>query len=124
MEREGDYNLEEKRAGVRRQELLKGRWKIGDMLQRRKTFLTRKQYGRKTWPEGRKNPKKGFTEYVRFIWPYVLFITFVFFGSLVAGYISAASFPSMADTLRESFSSRFGSIHVNEPSFHNVRDLS
>lgn len=70
-----------------------------------------------TWPENRKSPKKGFTGYVRFIWPYVLFISFVFFASLLTGYISAANFPSMAEALRESFSSRFEPIMSMRPLF-------
>ncbi|MGI5992752.1 MAG: stage II sporulation protein M [Methanosarcina sp.] len=65
----------------------------------------------------RKDPKKEFTRYVRFIWPYAVIMAFVFFGALVIGYSSAASFPSMADALRESFSSRFESIMKMSPLF-------
>ncbi|HEY3363158.1 MAG TPA: stage II sporulation protein M [Methanosarcina sp.] len=68
-----------------------------------------------TWEKGIKSPKTGFIGYVSFIWPYLLFITFVFFGSLVTGYISAEHFPSMADALRESFSSRFESLMTMSP---------
>lgn len=87
METEKDQNLEERRVGVQVE----------------------------TWEKDIKNPKKGFIGYVSFIWPYLLFITFVFFGSLVTGYISAEHFPSMADALRESFSSRFESLMTMSP---------
>jgi Uncharacterized membrane protein len=87
METEKDQNLEERRVGVQVE----------------------------TWEKDIKNPKKGFIGYVSFIWPYLLFITFVFFGSLVTGYISAEHFPSMADALRESFSSRFESLMTMNP---------
>jgi stage II sporulation protein M len=45
--------------------------------------------------------------YIRALWPYLFVIVSVFFGSLLTGYASAASFPDMADTLMKSFSSRF-----------------
>jgi stage II sporulation protein M len=116
MEREGDYNLEERRAGVMKAGTPEGQIENREYAAEEKDFLPGSNT-EETWPEGRRYPKKGFTEYVRFIWPYVLFITFVFFGSLVAGYISAASFPSMADALRESFSARFESIMSMSPLF-------
>ena len=52
---------------------------------------------------------------MRFIWPYAAIMAIVFFGALVTGYISAANFPSMADALRESFSSRFESLLTMDP---------
>jgi stage II sporulation protein M len=61
----------------------------------------------KTFPNGRKSRISGFTSYARFISPYVLIITFVFFGSLITGYASSAAFPDMANSVMESFSSRF-----------------
>lgn len=58
-----------------------------------------------------------FTGYVHFIWPYVLIITFVFFGALFVGYTSAANFPNMADTLMEGFSTRFAPLLAMPPLF-------
>jgi stage II sporulation protein M len=55
------------------------------------------------------------TRYVRALWPYLLVIVFVFFGSLLTGYVSAANFPEMADTLMKSFSSRFGPLLSMSP---------
>ena len=70
----------------------------------------------KTWPESGKNSRKAeFTGYVHILWPYLLFIVFVFFGSLITGYASAASFPDMADTLMKGFSSRFGPLLTMSP---------
>lgn len=57
--------------------------------------------------ERRSSKVSGFTGYVRFVWPYVLFITFVFFVALLAGYISSINFPDMSNKLMEGFSSRF-----------------
>lgn len=107
MGTEENRNLEEKNAGIQAETPPGKMENKGHAAER--DFLT----GRReveTWPEGRKGPRKRFTEYVRFILPYALIMAFVFFGSLVAGYNSAASFPSMADALRESFSSRYASI--------------
>lgn len=112
METEGDNNLEEKKAGVQA-EIPAEEIKNKGYAVKERDFLTKKEA--EAWPEGRKGPEKGFTGYLRFIWPYLLIITFVFFGSLVTGYISAANFPSMADTLRESFSSRFESLMTMSP---------
>lgn len=56
-----------------------------------------------------------FTGYLHFIQPYVLFITFVFFGALLAGYTSSANFPDMADQLMEGFSSRFAPLLAMPP---------
>jgi stage II sporulation protein M len=53
--------------------------------------------------------------YVRILWPYLVVIVFIFFGSLITGYASAASFPSMADTLMKGFSSRFGPLLTMSP---------
>lgn len=62
----------------------------------------------KPWAQGRKNSRiSGFTSYVRFLWPYILIITFVFFGSLVAGYAWAGTSPDMANNVMQGFSSRF-----------------
>lgn len=58
-----------------------------------------------------------FKGYLRFILPYVLFITFVFFGALVAGYTSSANFPDMANKLMEGFSSRFAPLVSMPPIF-------
>lgn len=65
--------------------------------------------------ERKKSRIRGFTRYVRFIWPYVLIITFVFFGSLVAGYAWAVSSPDMANDVMQNFSSRFQPFLNMEP---------
>jgi stage II sporulation protein M len=59
--------------------------------------------------------KVGFTGYLRFIWPYVFIITFIFIGSFLAGYISVESFPDLANNLMKSFSSRFGPLLEKGP---------
>ena len=123
MEREEDYNLQEKKAGVQT-ETPEGEIENRGYAREEKDFLTGNKEA-ETWPEGGKSSKKsGFAEYLRFIWPYFLIITFVFFGSLVAGYVSAASFPDMADNLVEGFSSRFGPLLEMKPSLYNVCNLS
>lgn len=112
MEREGDSDLEKKRAEVQMEGTSDGEAVNREYATEETYFLSRET---ETWQDSQKDPKKGFTGYVRFIWPYVLIMTFVFFGSLVAGYSSAANFPSMAEALRESFSSRFEPIMAMEP---------
>ncbi len=114
MEREGNYSLEE-RTGVQ-EGTPQGEIENKGYAVEEKDFLPGRREA-ETWYDGRKTPKKGFKEYVRFIWPYAIIMAFVFFGALVAGYSSAASFPSMADALRESFSSRFQSIMTMSPLF-------
>ncbi len=65
---------------------------------------------------GRKNSKKDyFIGYMNILWPYLIIIIFVFFGSLLAGYASAASFPHMADNLMKNFSSRFAPLRTMSP---------
>ena len=95
MEREDDYDLQERKervpAGTPDREA-------------------------KTWPgSGKYSRKAEFAGYVRTLWPYLVVIVFVFFGSLITGYASAASFPSMADALMKGFSSRFGPILTMSP---------
>lgn len=71
-----------------------------------------------SWSGGRSSSRvSGFTDYVHFIWPYVLFITFVFFGALLAGYTSSENYPEMADKLIEGFSSRFAPLLSMHPIF-------
>ena len=61
-----------------------------------------------TFQVGRNNSKKDdFIGYMSMLWPYLVIIIFVFFGSLLMGYASAASFPHMAANLMKEFSSRF-----------------
>jgi stage II sporulation protein M len=70
----------------------------------------------KTWPSsGKYSRKVEFIGYIRTLWPYLAIIVFIFFGSLVTGFASAASFPSMADTLMKGFSSRFGPLLAMNP---------
>jgi stage II sporulation protein M len=64
---------------------------------------------------GRTSRKAEFTGYIGILWPYLFVIVSVFFGSLLTGYVSAASFPDMADTLMKSFSSRFGPLLAMSP---------
>jgi stage II sporulation protein M len=112
MEIEEDQKLEERSAGVQAETPAEEKENKEYIIKEREIFTKREG---ETWAESRKDPKKGFKGYIRFIWPYLLFITFVFFGSLVTGYISAAHFPSMADALRETFSSRFESLMTMNP---------
>lgn len=111
MEKE-DYDSEERKTGERTKT---PQGKIErEYAAEEKAFLPGSVTA-ETWRDDRKNPKKGFTEYVHFIWPYAAIMAIVFFGALVTGYISAANFPSMADALRESFSSRFESLLTMDP---------
>lgn len=114
MEREDDYNSEDIRAGVQMSETPEEKMENRGYAAEENDFFPGSSSA-DTWRNIRKDPKKGFTGYVRFIWPYILIISFVFFGSLVAGYVSAEYFPSMADSLRESFSSRFEPIMTMNP---------
>lgn len=106
METETDHELEEKKTVVP-EETPTGETENNRYTVTEDVSLTKRES--ETWEYGQ-NPKKGFKEYVHILSPYLLFITVVFFGSLVTGYISAAHFPSMAETLRESLSARFESI--------------
>ncbi len=106
METEKDYDLEERKT-VSQEKTSTGETENNGYAVMEEFSLNKSDS--EAW-EYEKNPKKEFKEYVRVLSPYLLFITFVFFGSLVTGYISAAHLPSMAETLRESLSSRFESI--------------
>ena len=116
MEREKDYYLQERNGEVRAETPdWDGEKKI--YASRENAFLavpgeTKSRSG------GRSLPKVSeFTSYLHFIWPYVLFMTFVFFGALFAGYTSSANFPGMANTLMEDFSSRFAPLMAMPPIF-------
>lgn len=113
MEREEDSDLEEKQARVQT-ETPEGEIENRGYAREEKDFLTGNRVV-EAWPEGGKSSKRGFTGYLHLIWPYFLFITFVFFASLIAGYVSVASFPDMADNLIKSFSSRFGPLREMKP---------
>lgn len=70
----------------------------------------------RTLPGSKKYSRKAdFVRYVRTLWPYLIVIVFIFFGSLLTGYASAESFPSMADTLIKNFTSHFGPILKMSP---------
>jgi stage II sporulation protein M len=69
-----------------------------------------------TFQVGRNNSKKDdFIGYMSMLWPYLVIIIFVFFGSLLMGYASAASFPHMAANLMKEFSSRFSPLMTMGP---------
>ncbi len=69
-----------------------------------------------TFQVGRNNSKKDdFIGYMTMLWPYLVIIIVVFFGSLLMGYASAASFPHMADNLMKEFSSRFAPLLTLSP---------
>jgi stage II sporulation protein M len=115
MERE-DYDVQERSGGV----------PMGtpDEEMENKGYAAKKEdfytanRGEKTWPGSRTDSRKAeFTGYISILWPYLLVIVLVFFGSLLTGYASAANFPDMADTLMKSFSSRFGSLLTMSPLF-------
>jgi stage II sporulation protein M len=102
MEREERHDLRDKGAGVQ-SETPEG--EIEDRRYNENELLTENEEV-KTWHDNRKKSKiSGFTRYLHFISPYVLVITFVFFGSLFAGSASSAVFPDMANGVLESFSS-------------------
>ena len=114
MEREGDYDLQEKREGV----VIgtpDGEMENKEYAETEKDFSTSNTEA-KTWPESRKKSRKAeFTGYIQILWPYLIIIVFVFFGSLLTGYASAASFPDMANTMMKNFSSRFGPLLTMSP---------
>ncbi|KKG11198.1 stage II sporulation protein M [Methanosarcina sp. 2.H.A.1B.4] len=114
MEREEDYYLRERKGEVRA-ETPEGEREEKIYAPAENAFLA--AHGEtKFRPGGRSTSKVSeFTSYLRFIWPYVIFITFVFFGALFAGYTSSANFPDMADTLMEGFSSRFAPLMDKPP---------
>lgn len=116
MEREDDYNSDERKTGVQTAGTPEGEMGNRGYAAEEKGFFPGSS-AVEAWHDSRKDPKKGFTEYLRFIWPYALLMAFIFFVFLGVGYYSASSFPSMAETLRESFSSRFASIMTLNPLF-------
>ena len=116
MEKDDDYNSEKIKNGVQTAGTPEGEMENREYLTEGKDFLPANSAA-ENWHGNRINPKKGFTGYLRFIWPYALLMAFIFFVFLFIGYNSAASFPSMAETLRESFSSRFASIMTMNPLF-------
>ncbi len=115
MERKEDCYSQERNEEVRA-ETLEGERKEQTYVPAEDAFLADSR-------EIKSNPGRStsraseFTSYIRFIGPYVLFITFVFFGALFAGYASSASFPEMANTLMEGFSSRFAPLLAMSPIF-------
>ncbi len=116
MEREKDYYLQERNGEVRA-ETPGGTGEEKIYATPENAFLT--AHGETKSRSGGRGASKvsEFTSYLRFIWPYVLFMTVVFFGALFAGYTSSANFPDMADTLMESFSSRFAPLMAMPPIF-------
>ncbi len=66
-------------------------------------------------PERDLSGRKGFFNYVNFIGPYVLIITFVFFASAFAGYAYSASFPEISERVMEEFAAQFGGILGLQP---------
>lgn len=115
-EREDNYSSEERKAAVQTAETPEGEMENRGYVAEEKDFFPGSSTA-ETWRDSRKGPKTGFAGYLRFIWPYALLMAFIFFVFLVVGYNSASSFPSMAETLRESFSSRFASIMTMNPLF-------
>lgn len=61
-------------------------------------------------PERDISGKKGFFNYVNFIGPYTLIITFVFFASAFGGYAYSASTPEISRMVMEAFEAQFGGI--------------
>lgn len=61
-------------------------------------------------PERDISGKEGFFNYVNFIRPYVLLITFVFFAAAFAGYAYSASVPEISEMVMEEFEAQFGGI--------------
>jgi stage II sporulation protein M len=114
MGREEDYDSQEKREGV----VIgtpDGEMENKEYAETEKDFSTSNTEA-KTWPDSRKKSRKAeFTGYIQILWPYLIIIVFVFFGSLLTGYASAASFPDMANTLMKGFSSRFAPLLTMSP---------
>jgi stage II sporulation protein M len=113
MEREEDYGLQERR------EIVPTGTPDGETeneeYAKEKDFSTADREI-KTWSVNGKNSRKAeFTGYLRTLWPYLVVIVFVFFGSLLTGYVSAVSFPDIADTLMKNLSSDFGRILTMSP---------
>ena len=116
MGRDEDYHMQERNGEVRA-ETPEGEREEKLYAPAENAFLA-DSGETKSRPGGRSASKvSGFTSYLRFIWPYVLIITFVFFGALFAGYNSSANFPDMADTLMESFNSRLAPLLAMHPIF-------
>jgi stage II sporulation protein M len=116
MDREKDYYFQEKNEEVRA-ETPEGTGEDKISASGENAFLA-VSGETKSRSEGRSISKVSeFTSYLRFIWPYVLFMTFVFFGALFAGYTTSANSPGMANTLMEGFSSRFAPLMAMSPIF-------
>jgi stage II sporulation protein M len=115
MEREEDYYLQGRNE--------EGKSEITEGEEKKETTLPADTFSVssgevRTQPGGRSTSRRsGFTDYVRFIWPYLLFITLVFFGALITGYASAENFPDMADKLMQGFSTRFAPLMSMSPIF-------
>ena len=75
----------------------------------------------KTLSGGRSNSRKVNAGYLHFLWPYVLFIVIIFFGSFLAGYASAANFPDMANSMMREFVSRFAPLLEQGPIYIMLR---
>ncbi|HET8689112.1 MAG TPA: stage II sporulation protein M, partial [Methanosarcina sp.] len=67
MEREGDY-IEERRARIQAG-TPEGEKENSGYIAEEEGFLPESSTA-ETWRDSLKDPKKGFTGYVRFIWPY------------------------------------------------------
>lgn len=113
MEREDNYDSERKK-GVPAETT---EWEIGNEADAasRKQFYIEGSKARTLADSKKHSRKANFVRYVRTLWPYLIVIVFIFFGSLLTGYASAASFPSMADTLIKNFTSHFGPILKMSP---------
>jgi stage II sporulation protein M len=114
MGREEDYGMRGE-GGVVQKETLDERIENGRSAGNEENSYIAKTEAN-TFQVGRNNSKKDdFIEYMNILWPYLIIIIFVFFGSLLAGYASAASFPHMADNLMKDFSSRFAPLRTMSP---------
>lgn len=114
MERENDYNSQERRGGVPI-EIPDEEMENRGYAIKENDFSTANK-GAKTCSGSRRNSRKTeFIGYIHILWPYLVVIVSVFLGSLLIGYVSAASFPDIADALMKSFSSRFGPLLTMNP---------
>ncbi len=122
MEREDDYDLQERRERVPAG-TPDGEMENEEYAAKEKDFSTADREA-KTWSGSRKYSRKAeFTEYIRTLWPYLVVIIFVFFGSLLTGYVFSSKFPCMADTLMKEFQFALRAYPDNEPSLHNAYDI-
>jgi stage II sporulation protein M len=110
MEREEDYDSTERREGV---SIEAPNIKDKGYAAREENFSTANLNAKILSDDS--NSRKVRAGYLRSLSPYVIIITFVFFGSFLAGYLSAENFPDMANNMMKEFTSRFAPLLEQAP---------